>query len=92
MGDGKKTKERLIIEALELFVRRGYHGTSIDHIVRKVGLTKGAFYSHFNSKGELLLEIRKDVGNKDTKLNEFDMLRWLISDIDKLEHTKDRGR
>ena len=40
--------------------------------------------------GRLLLEIRKDVGNKDTKLDEFDMLRWLISDIDKLEHTKDR--
>lgn len=37
--------------------------------------------------GNLLLEIRKDVGNKDTKLNETDMLRWLIKDIDKLEHT-----
>jgi len=42
--------------------------------------------------GTLLLEIRKDVGNKDTKLDEFDMLRWLIRDIDKLEHTKDRER
>ena len=41
--------------------------------------------------GRLLLEIRKDVGNKHTKLNELDMLRWLITDIDKLEHTKDRG-
>lgn len=39
--------------------------------------------------GKLLLEIRKDVCNKDTKLDEFDMLRWLIRDIDKLEHTKD---
>lgn len=38
--------------------------------------------------GKLLLEIRKDVGNKDTKLNEVDMLRWLIKDIDRLEHTK----
>ena len=40
--------------------------------------------------GRLLLEIRKDVGNKDTELNEVDMLRWLIKDIDKLEHTKDQ--
>jgi hypothetical protein len=39
--------------------------------------------------GQLLLEIRKDVGNKKTGLNELDMLRWLISDIEKLEHTKD---
>jgi hypothetical protein len=35
--------------------------------------------------GQLLLEIRKDVGNKKTGLNERDMLRWLIRDIDKLE-------
>jgi len=40
--------------------------------------------------GRLLLEIRKDVGNKDTELDEVDMLRWLISDIDKLEDTRNR--
>ena len=57
MKAGEKTRERLIEEALELFVRRGYHGTTIDNIVRKVGLTKGAFYSHFPSKCSLLLEI-----------------------------------
>jgi hypothetical protein len=39
--------------------------------------------------GKLLLEIRKDVGNKKTGLSEFDMLRWLISDIERLEHPKD---
>jgi hypothetical protein len=36
--------------------------------------------------GELLLEIRKSLGNKDTKLNKFDMLRAMVKDIDKLEH------
>lgn len=38
--------------------------------------------------GLLLLEIRRDVGNKNTKLDEFDMLRWLIKDIDGFENTK----
>lgn len=36
--------------------------------------------------GKLLLEIRKSLGNKKTKLNEFDMLRAMIKDIEKLEH------
>ena len=36
--------------------------------------------------GELLLEIRKSLGNKDTKLNKYDMLKATISDIDKLEY------
>lgn len=32
--------------------------------------------------GELLLEIRKSLGNEETELNRFDMLRWMIKDID----------
>lgn len=33
--------------------------------------------------GGLLLEIRKSLGNKNTRLDEYDMLRSLIKDIDK---------
>ncbi len=57
MRQKEKTKNRIIEAALELFVRQGYHGTSISHITRKVGITKAAFYSHFESKGQLLLRI-----------------------------------
>ncbi len=32
--------------------------------------------------GTLLLEIRKSLGNKKTRLNELDMLRGMIKDID----------
>jgi len=32
--------------------------------------------------GSLLLEIRKSLGNKKTKLNEIDMLRAMVKDID----------
>lgn len=34
--------------------------------------------------GKFLLEIRKSLGNKNTALNEFDMLRSLIKDIERL--------
>jgi len=34
--------------------------------------------------GHLLLEIRKSLGNERTKLNEADMLRGMITDIDEL--------
>jgi len=34
--------------------------------------------------GGLLLEIRRSLGNKKTKLDEFDMLRAMIKDIDSL--------
>jgi AcrR family transcriptional regulator len=54
---GESTKDRIIQAALKLFVRQGYHGTSINDIMQKVRVTKAAFYSHFDSKGQLLLRI-----------------------------------
>lgn len=35
--------------------------------------------------GQLLLEIRRSLGNTDTELSNIDMLRFLIRDIEKLE-------
>jgi len=34
----------------------------------------------------LLLEIRKSLGNKNTNLDEHDMLRWMAPDVDQLHH------
>lgn len=51
------TDEKIVQAALELFVRNGYHGTSINEITQRAGLTKGALYAHFKGKGELLLRI-----------------------------------
>ncbi len=39
-----------------------------------------------NYLGKVMLEIRKSLGNKKTKLNEIDMLRFLIKDIDELKN------
>jgi len=52
-----ETEKKIIQAALELFVRKGYHGTSISDIMVKVGLTKGALYAHFKTKGELIFRI-----------------------------------
>jgi AcrR family transcriptional regulator len=51
------TENKIIQAALEIFVRKGYHGTSVHEITAKAGLTKGALYSHFSGKGDLLLRI-----------------------------------
>ena len=56
-ADGEETQEKIIQAALDLFVRKGYHATSIADIMDKVGLTKGSLYAHFKSKGEIMLLI-----------------------------------
>jgi len=47
-------KERIVNESIRLFLRKGFKGTSIQHITDVLGITKGAFYWHFISKEELL--------------------------------------
>ena len=50
---GSDTRERLLDAALELVNLRGFAATSIDQILERVGVTKGAFFHHFRSKNEL---------------------------------------
>ena len=74
MKKGKETETKIIQSALVLFVRQGYHGTSIREITNQVGITKAAFYAHFNSKAELMHLILKEqseiLKNGYTQINE----------------------
>jgi AcrR family transcriptional regulator len=49
-----ETKRKIMDKARELFLTRGYQDTSINDIITKTGLSKGAFYHHFKSKEDLL--------------------------------------
>lgn len=53
---GLETKRKLVQTAIELFAREGFDKVTVDEICRKVGVTKGAFYNHFKSKDEVILE------------------------------------
>jgi AcrR family transcriptional regulator len=52
----KLTRQRIYDTAVSLFLKKGYEKVSIDEICEKVGLTKGAFYSHFKSKDQIVIE------------------------------------
>jgi AcrR family transcriptional regulator len=56
----KDTANRILIQAMRIFLEKGYHGTSIDDITKAAGLTKGALYWHFGSKEDLLKRIVKE--------------------------------
>jgi AcrR family transcriptional regulator len=47
------TRRRVIDAAGHLFRKLGYDGASIDEIMSRAGLTRGAFYQHFKSKADL---------------------------------------
>lgn len=51
------TEDRIMGHAMRLFLRKGYHGTTIDDIMRFSRLTKGSFYWYFKGKEDILRRI-----------------------------------
>ena len=58
-GDGApatNTRQRLLEAALDLFYTYGFHAVGLDRILADVGISKQAFYKHFESKDDLTVE------------------------------------
>ncbi len=51
------TRERLLDAARIVLAGEGIQGASVEHICDQAGFTRGAFYSNFSSKDELLLAL-----------------------------------
>ncbi|MGB0696917.1 MAG: TetR/AcrR family transcriptional regulator [Rhodospirillaceae bacterium] len=51
------TRQRLLESAAQLFARHGYGGAAVDSIAEAAGYSKGAFYSNFESKEAIFLEL-----------------------------------
>ena len=49
------TRERLIEAAIRRFYRDGFRNVGIDQILTDVGISKTAFYKHFECKDDLML-------------------------------------
>lgn len=50
----EKSRQKILKTASAMFLEKGYAATGVDELMKKAGLTSGAFYAHFNSKQELL--------------------------------------
>jgi AcrR family transcriptional regulator len=51
------TREALVAAAAEVFTAKGFHAASLDEIADAAGFTRGAIYSNFGSKEELLFAV-----------------------------------
>ncbi|MER7071342.1 TetR/AcrR family transcriptional regulator [Terrabacter sp. NPDC000476] len=53
------TRDRVLAAASEVFAERGFHGASVEDICDRAGFTRGAFYSNFTSKDDLVVELSR---------------------------------
>ena len=88
--DRAGTRERIVAAAVALFAERGFDATSVNEVVLRAGVAKGALYHHFASKDDLLYEVYRELVDRQLAgLREIlgrgrapaDTLRQLIADL-----------
>jgi len=53
----KETRKNILAAAQKVFAYHGFDESGVDDICRQAGITKGAFYHHFATKQQLLMEL-----------------------------------
>jgi TetR/AcrR family transcriptional regulator, transcriptional repressor of aconitase len=70
------TREKLLRSASEVVARNGYEGATVERIAENAGFSKGAFYSNFSSKEDILLQLLEGNTGQDVE-----QLSELLSDV-----------
>ncbi len=52
-----KTRKDIFDAAVDLFERKGYYKVTIGDICERAGVSTGAFYNHFKSKDQVIIEL-----------------------------------
>ncbi|MGD9503136.1 MAG: helix-turn-helix domain-containing protein, partial [Methyloceanibacter sp.] len=53
-------RKAIIREAAKVFNRRGMHGTTLDEVAERLGVTKTALYRYVRNKDELLFACHQE--------------------------------
>jgi len=93
----KLTRQVLIDKGYELINTYGYHAVSIDNIINEVGLTKGAFYYHFENKHQFVEAVIQERISKEIHSNFIEPLNergnpiFIITDLLEEKFLKDKS-
>jgi AcrR family transcriptional regulator len=71
----EQTRQHIIDTAARLFAHKGFHGTSMSELTSAAGLTKGAFYHHFDTKEALFFAVVESVRERWQNAVAYDVLQ-----------------
>jgi len=54
---GERTRYEILQAARQLFLERGFHGTSMRQIAQEAGIALGGIYNHFSSKEDIFTAV-----------------------------------
>ncbi|MGR9047611.1 TetR/AcrR family transcriptional regulator [Halobacillus faecis] len=77
-------KKNILEAAMELFINKGYHATSISDIAEQASISKGLLYNYFKGKEELLATmVDARVGEI---INVMNQAKDIESQVEQLKH------
>src|ERR1700742_749071 len=86
------TREKLFEAAAKVFEEQGIGGASIEAITAAAGFSRGAFYSNFDSKDELIIAMLEDhVEQSIARIHELLAKHHNLSDFIDALKTMDRS-
>jgi len=79
--DGTIEKNKLKIEraALQLFTRKGFHGTTVREIAKKAGVSMGKLYIYYDTKEDIFIDLVHHLGRKMEAIRQKDLIPLMTS-------------
>ena len=72
----KENKAAIVNVASKLFYEHGYNRTSVNDIIAQAGISKGKFYTYFETKEDLIFEI---INSNDVTIKQSDTVSEMLS-------------
>lgn len=85
-----EAQKKILDEARSLFARKGYDGTSVDSIMKAVGMSKGAMYWHFPGKFEVYRAVMEE--QVQALHDDFDLLYRTMENMSPVDSLIDVGK
>lgn len=99
---GNHRKQEFLTVALELLNEKGYEKTTIQDIINKMGVSKGAFYHYFISKEDVIEQIAKEYADRGISimkrianrkdLDAIEKINTIIKTINEYKSTREKDR
>jgi len=78
-GTMERNKRRIEQAALQLFTRKGFHGTTVREIAKKAGVSMGKLYIYYDTKEEIFIDLVNYLGAKMETIRQRELMPLMKS-------------
>jgi len=75
----EKNKLKIERAALQLFTRKGFHGTTVREIAKKAGVSMGKLYIYYDTKEDIFIDLVHDLGKKMEAIRQRELIPLMES-------------